>query len=194
MLRIKILWEEIEQIIVTLIQFIKNNDVIVGGALIYCIIVFMLIIKAKRKYVETFLWNPKKRDYEDLKVYEERIIPEYLGDISGMKLLIKAEHNLYNLRIYNNVKWKNSRVIKRKECVNVLKDILTSKECFLLEAETAEGYPTQVMVFENETYMRCEIPLGYNGKYGDISIIGKYKLTWKSWIYFFLFGIVEYKR
>lgn len=110
-----------------------------------------------------------------------------------MKLLIKAEHNLYNLRIYNDVKWKNSRIIKRKDSINLLKDVLTPKECFLLEVETVEGYPTQVIVFENETYMRCEIPLGYDGKYGDITIIGKYKLTWRAWIYFLLLGVVDIK-
>lgn len=59
---------------------------------------------------------------------------------------------------------------------------------------TVEGIPNQIIEFENEAYMRCRIPIQYNGKFGDITIAARYIFTVRSILYFMFLGIIKYKE
>lgn len=77
--------------------------------IVYLTMVGLLIMDAKRKSVETLVWEPEDRDTEGLKIYEENILQEGLDEDQCQKLLIKSEHNLYNLCVHRNAIWKNRR-------------------------------------------------------------------------------------
>lgn len=155
-----------------------NLPVVIGILLIYVAIVLMSMYDAKRKCIETFVWEPKPEDMEGLKIYDEEPQKE------GSRLLIHSAHTLYHVRLFTN---GGSRK------VDFLKDILTDKEGIMLHLESAEGLPNQVLACENEAYMQCQIPIVYNGRYGDVTLNGTYHFTWKSVVYFMLLGVAKYR-
>lgn len=179
-------------------NFIFKYKVIVIPTVVYLMLVYNRVHHAKRFNLDTLVWNPKPELYDELCVYEEDLVNYniYDRDVAWPRLLIKSDRNLYNLTMYNNVKWKGKRFKEweiDKNDKEDIKSIITPKECVIIKVYLAETIADQILEFENEDHMIFRVPMQCNGKFGEISIPVQYKLTFRSWIHFLTLGIIDYK-
>lgn len=135
-------------------------------------------VEVKNSY-ECFKFNPSEDDLKGLICHsdDENINVEEFQDT----LFIHSEQKLFDLEVckieydfFLNI-WE---ILER----DMVAEILDPKECYLLRVNIPEGIPNLAISCRNERYLKIFLPIGYNGREGNISENIKYKITLKAFL------------